>query len=136
MRAQKGGRVIFTSSGVGVTGFAGLSPYASSKGALEALAKCLALEYAPDGISFHLIHPPLTRTKSAAPLPVPQAVMADPQIVGRGLAKRLTSRRFLLCHSVSQKLQTLLCYWFPRKLGRLMWAMTEKYAARKAREPF
>lgn len=37
MRARKGGRVIFTSSGVGVTGFAGISAYASTKGALESL---------------------------------------------------------------------------------------------------
>ena len=62
MKAQHGGRILFTSSGVGVTGFAAISPYASSKGALESLAKCLALEYADFGITFHLFHPPLTRT--------------------------------------------------------------------------
>lgn len=44
MQKQKNGKVIFTSSGVGVTGFIGISPYASTKGALEALAKCLNLE--------------------------------------------------------------------------------------------
>ena len=41
MQAQKYGKIIFTSSGVGVTGFIGISPYASTKGALEALAKSL-----------------------------------------------------------------------------------------------
>ncbi len=61
MQAQKYGKVIFTSSGVGVTGFIGISPYASTKGALEALAKCLNLEYASVGVTFHIIHPPLTR---------------------------------------------------------------------------
>ena len=40
MQAQKRGKIIFTSSGVGVTGFIGISPYASTKGALESLAKC------------------------------------------------------------------------------------------------
>ena len=45
MSAQKKGRVIFTSSGVGVTGFMNISPYSSTKGALEALAKCLRIEY-------------------------------------------------------------------------------------------
>lgn len=50
MSAQKKGRVIFTSSGVGVTGFMNISPYSSTKGALEALAKCLRIEYAKDNI--------------------------------------------------------------------------------------
>lgn len=53
MSAQKKGRVIFTSSGVGVTGFMNISPYSSTKGALEALAKCLRIEYAKDNITFH-----------------------------------------------------------------------------------
>ena len=38
MRKAKKERIIFTSSGVGITGFGNISPYASSKGALEALA--------------------------------------------------------------------------------------------------
>ena len=89
MQAQKTGKIFFTSSGVGVTGFIGISPYASTKGALESLAKCLNIEYASDGISFHIIHPPLTRTKSASPLPVPDEFMADPRKVGYGIAKHL-----------------------------------------------
>ena len=59
MRKQKSGKIIFTSSGVGVTGFIGISPYASTKGALESLAKCLNLEYAKDNISFHIALPPI-----------------------------------------------------------------------------
>ena len=94
MQEQKRGKIIFTSSGVGVTGFIGISPYASTKGALESLAKCLNIEYASDGISFHIIHPPLTRTKSASPLPVPNEFMADPQKVGYGIAKHIFSKRF------------------------------------------
>ena len=35
MRKQGSGRIIFTCSGVGVTGFGNISPYASSKGAIE-----------------------------------------------------------------------------------------------------
>lgn len=93
MQAQKRGKIIFTSSGVGVTGFIGISPYASTKGALESLAKCLNIEYASDGISFHIIHPPLTRTKSASPLPVPKEFMADPQKVGFGIAKHTLTAR-------------------------------------------
>lgn len=47
-------------SGVGVTGFGNISPYASTKGAFEALAKCLAVENDEYGITVHLFHPPLT----------------------------------------------------------------------------
>lgn len=72
MRKQGFGRVIFTSSGVGVTGFGNISPYASSKGAIESLAKCLEIENQQYGISFHLFHPPLTDTASSSELPVPK----------------------------------------------------------------
>ena len=58
MREQKEGRIIFTSSGVGVTGFENISPYAATKGAIESLAKCLEIENEEYGISFHLFHPP------------------------------------------------------------------------------
>lgn len=131
MQTQKTGKIIFTSSGVGITGFIGISPYASTKGALEALAKCLNLEYASDGISFHIIHPPLTRTKSSQPLPVPEEFMADPKKVGCGLAKHMTSKRFIICHSFGQKIQTLACYFFPIRMGRLMSKMTTRYANSK-----
>ena len=127
MQAQKYGKVIFTSSGVGVTGFIGISPYASTKGALEALAKCLNLEYASVGVTFHIIHPPLTRTKSAEPLPVPKEFMADPQKVGYGLAKHITSKRFIICHCFVQKIQTIACYLFPIKMGKLMSKMKLRY---------
>ena len=127
MQAQKRGKIIFTSSGVGVTGFIGISPYASTKGALESLAKCLNIEYASDDISFHIIHPPLTRTNSAAPLPGPKEFMADPQKVGYGIAKHIFSKRFIICHNLSQKLQTLICYLFPIKMGRLISKMAIRY---------
>lgn len=131
MKSQKKGKVIFTSSGVGVTGFVNISPYASSKGAIEALAKCLNIEYQNYGISFHIIHPPLTRTKSAEPLPVPKEFMASPEKVGVGLAKHINKKSFIICNSFGQKVQTLLCYLFPIKLGKFMSKMTAKYIAEK-----
>ena len=131
MQKQKNGKVIFTSSGVGITGFIGISPYASTKGALETLAKCLNLEYSSDGVTFHIIHPPLTRTKSAEPLPVPKEFMADPKKVGYGIAKRILSNNFILCHSFTQKFQILACYLFPIKMGRLMSKMALRYMDNK-----
>lgn len=120
------GKIIFTSSGVGVMGFHNISPYASSKGAIEALAKCLDIEYMDKGISFQIFHPPLTKTISAAPLPVPQDFLADPKIVGCGLARRINKKSYYICHSVNQHLQTRLCYLFPNKMGKMMSKLLKK----------
>lgn len=46
---------------------------------------------------------------------------------GRGLARRLFSPRFLLCHSLLQKVQTLLCYAFPLPMGSLLAKLTARY---------
>ena len=127
MLQQKRGRVFFVSSGVGVMGFTNISPYASSKGALESLAKCLQLEYRAQGITFHLMHPPLTRTASSSPLPVPEEMKEDPEKVGRGLAKRLNQNKFIICHSAFQALQTKMAYRFPLALGGLMSKMTANF---------
>ncbi len=127
MLSQRRGRVFFVSSGVGVTGFTNISPYASSKGALESLAKCLHLEHRSQGVTFHIMHPPLTRTASSSPLPIPDEMKEGPEKVGRGLAKRLDKNSFIICHSTAQALQTKLAYRFPLALGGLMSKMTENY---------
>ena len=126
MKKQRSGRLIFTSSGVGVTGFENVSPYAVSKGGIEALAKCLELEYRRYGISVHLLHPPLTQTRSSSPLPVPAEFMASPQKVGEGLARHIDSRRFVICRSLWQQFQMRLCYLWPLTMGGLMCRMTER----------
>lgn len=120
MEKANSGKIIFTSSGVGVMGFTNISPYASSKGAIESLAKCLNIEHQSKGISYHIFHPPLTRTKSASPLPVPEEFKALPDKVGYGLAKNIHKKSFIICHSFCQKLQTMICYLFPIKMGMLM----------------
>lgn len=126
MRERKQGRIIFTSSGVGVTGFGNISPYASSKGAIEALAKCLEIENREYGITFHIMHPPLTNTASSSGLPVPKEFMADAEKVGRGLADNIWSKKFVICHSFSQSLQMKLCYSHPLYMGKMMWKMTQR----------
>jgi NAD(P)-dependent dehydrogenase (short-subunit alcohol dehydrogenase family) len=126
MKRQKSGRLCFVSSGVGVTGFEGLSAYASSKGAIEALARCLDLECDGTGVSVCLLHPPLTRTASSSPLPVPPQMMADPEKVGRSLARRISDRGFIIGHSAGQRLMTRLTYLFPRRMGRFLCHMTRR----------
>lgn len=127
MKKNNQGKIIFTSSGVGIMGFINISPYASSKGSIESLAKCLNIEYLDYGISFHIFHPPLTRTKSSSALPVPKEFMADPVKVGKGLANNINKRSFIICHSFSQKILTMICYFFPIKMGRLLSKMTKNY---------
>lgn len=129
---RTGGKVIFTSSGVGVMGFTNISPYASTKGAIEALAKCMNIEYKKYKISFHIFHPPLTNTNSASPLPVPKEFMAMPEKVGVGLAKHIDKKAFIICHSPLQKILTIGCYLFPIRMGMRMSKMIEAYIEGKS----
>jgi NAD(P)-dependent dehydrogenase (short-subunit alcohol dehydrogenase family) len=135
MKRQKSGRLCFVSSGVGVTGFDGLAAYASSKGAIEALARCLDLECAGTGVSVHLLHPPLTRTVSSSPLPVPPQMMADPEKVGRALARRISNRGFIITPSAGQRLMVGLTYHLPRRMGRLMSRMTRRVQEGNKKSP-
>jgi NAD(P)-dependent dehydrogenase (short-subunit alcohol dehydrogenase family) len=121
------GKIIFTSSGVGIMGFVNISPYASSKAAIESLAKCLNIEYQEYGVTFHIYHPPLTRTKSSSSLPIPNELMADPVKVGIGLAKNINKKSFIICHNFGQKLQTILSYQFSIKMGKLLSKLTNNY---------
>ena len=58
MLAQKRGRVVNISSVTGpVTGVAGLTAYAASKGAVSALTKSLAVEMGPHGITVNAVLP-------------------------------------------------------------------------------
>jgi len=78
MYKQRRGVIHNVSSGVGFTGMLGMTGYTSTKGAIESLTRTLALELADDGIIVNVMHPPLTRTKSASGFDVPLEMMADP----------------------------------------------------------
>jgi NAD(P)-dependent dehydrogenase (short-subunit alcohol dehydrogenase family) len=62
MRKQGKGKIINMSSISGRIGFPGLSPYVSSKYALEGFSESLRLELKPFGIDVHLIEPGSYRT--------------------------------------------------------------------------
>jgi NAD(P)-dependent dehydrogenase (short-subunit alcohol dehydrogenase family) len=122
---------------VGITGFPGLSGYTSTKGAIEALTRTLALELAHDGIQVNLMHPPLTRTQSAAPLGLPPEVMDDPARVGRGLAKQIRSTRPVIASDLRTAIYLFFAYRYPGVLGRLFAKLTEnaQYAQGTAARP-
>ena len=85
------------------------------------------MAHGKDNITFHIMHPPLTRTESASPLPVPEEFKALPEKVGYGLAKHINSRRFIICHSFNQKIQTMGCYLLPIKMGNLLSKLTANF---------
>ena len=120
MKRQGGGVIHNVGSTVGSTGFAGLSGYASTKGAIEALTRTLAIELAPHGIAVNLVHPPLTRTPSAAPLGVPPQFMADPEAVGRRLARKIGSRKALLTPGLAEAVGVLFSRLVPGPMGAFL----------------
>jgi len=126
MKAQRRGIIHNVSSGVGMTGFPGIFGYASSKGAIEALTRTLALEFAPYGISVNTMHPPLTNTKSAVPLGLPPQAMADPAVVGRKLAKKILVAKPVITADFQTALYLFLAIRFPRAMGKLFAKLAQK----------
>ena len=46
--------------------------------------------------------------------------------VGEGLAKRIASKKFVICHSFSQAMQMKFCYRHLLFMGKMMWKMTTR----------
>jgi NAD(P)-dependent dehydrogenase (short-subunit alcohol dehydrogenase family) len=126
MKAQMRGIIHNVSSSVGITGFPGISGYASSKGAIEALTRSLALELEPFGIKVNLLHPPLTRTNSVAPLGLPAEAMQDPAKVGRKLARKIQSTQPIVTPDWTTGNALFMCRHFPGAMGRLMAKMAQR----------
>jgi len=72
MLKRKQGSIVNISSIASLVGIPLLPAYAASKGALDALTRALAIDYAKDGIRCNVVNPGLIATPMAAPL------MADP----------------------------------------------------------
>lgn len=134
MREQGHGVIHNMSSGVGITGYPGISGYASTKGAIEALTRTLDLELKPYGIRVNLMHPPLTRTRSSAPLGVPPQMMADPEEVGRKLARKVGETAPILTPDLSTRMGILANQHFPVRMGRFLARMARRAEERGRRE--
>ena len=111
---------------MGITGYPGISGCASPKDAVEALTRTLALELGALGVAVNLMHPPLTRTKSSAPLGVPPHMMADPVKVGRGLARRVGQTAAVLTPDLATALGLAANRYFPVQMGRFLARMAER----------
>jgi len=68
MLKQGQGAIINISSVASLVGLPTLPAYAASKGALDALTRALAVDYAKDGIRCNVVNPGLIDTPMAAPL--------------------------------------------------------------------
>ena len=126
MRRQKRGVIHNISSGIGYTGMPGMTGYTSAKGAIESLTRTLALELAEEGIAVNIMHPPLTRTKSASGFGVPAEMMADPAKVGRGLARKIGSTRPFITPDFISALGTFGNQHFPLAMGRFLTRMAKR----------
>jgi short-subunit dehydrogenase len=126
MCRQGNGVIHNMSSGVGFTGMPGMAGYTSSKGAIESLTRTLALELAGRGIVVNVMHPPLTRTKSASGFGVPQEMMADPGKVGRGLARRVGSHKPYITPDFTTALGLFGNRHFPVGMGKFLNRMANK----------
>lgn len=126
MKKQGHGIVHNFSSGVGFTGMPGMTGYTSTKGAVEALTRTLALEYVTQGITFNVMHPPLTHTKSATGFGIPSEMMADPEVVGRGLAKLIGKTRPMLATGILNNIQLWMSYHMRVPMGKLMSMLSDK----------
>lgn len=68
MLNQNSGAIVNISSIASLVGIPMLSAYAASKGALDALTRSIAIDYASDGIRCNVVNPGLIDTPMAAPL--------------------------------------------------------------------
>jgi NAD(P)-dependent dehydrogenase (short-subunit alcohol dehydrogenase family) len=113
MRARNEGIVHNVSSGVGLVGHPGLSGYASTKGAIEALTRSLRLELRDEDVWCTVMHPPLTRTPAAVEIGYPSFAMRDPAYVGRQLAGKVESTGPVVTADLATRLGLALARWFP-----------------------
>lgn len=66
MRRRGRGRLVLISSGIGLYGFFGYTPYAPGKFALRGLAECLRAELKDSGVGVTIVYPPDTDTPQLA----------------------------------------------------------------------
>jgi len=113
MKARGGGIIHNVSSGVSLVGHPGLSGYASTKGAVEALTRSLQLELRHENVFCTIVYPPLTGTRSAKEIGYPESLLNDPADVGRKLAGKIESTGPTIAADWQTKIGLALAQRFP-----------------------
>jgi NAD(P)-dependent dehydrogenase (short-subunit alcohol dehydrogenase family) len=126
MKAKGKGIIHNVSSSVGFTGYAGIAGYTSTKGAIEALTRTLALELKEYGIAVNVMHPTITNTKSASPLGLPKEAMAKPEDVGRKLAKKIMSTKPMVTGDLMTAAGLFVSQKFPGLMGGMFQGMARR----------
>ena len=135
MRTRGEGIIHNVSSGVGRVGNPGLTGYASTKGAVEALARSLRLELRHENVSCTIMHPRIANTRSAtAVFPASTPGMRDPAYVGGKLAGKVESTRPVIVTDWTTRVGLFLSQLFPSLVERSTERFVEEREARRAGE--
>lgn len=86
MSAQNYGRIVVTTSPVGIGGGFGQSNYGTAKLAVIGLMNCLALEGAKNGVLVNAISPGAVTRMTESLIPAPVAKLLRPELVSPGVA--------------------------------------------------
>lgn len=108
-----------------LVGHPGLSGYASTKGAIEALVRSLRLELQHENVACTVMHPPLTDTRSASELGYPDSLLNDPADVGRKLAGKIESTDRV----ITADWQTKVGLYLSQRLPYLVEKGTERFVS-------
>lgn len=126
MRDRGTGIIHNMGSPAGRVGYPGMTGYASTKGAIEGLARSLRLELHDEDVWCTLWVPPATDTRMAAGLGYPKWLLADPVDVGRNFARQIESTDRVIMPDWQTRAGTWLIERFP-----LLWQWaTDRFMAR------
>lgn len=128
MRARGSGHIYNVSSGVALVGNPGLTTYASTKGAIEALTRSLRHELRHENVSCSVMQPRVASTESAKTLGYPASQMQDPDEVGRNLAAKVGSTRPV----VYADWLTRIGLWTVQRVPWLVERGTERFLAERS----
>lgn len=128
MRERGSGHVYNVSSGVALVGNPGLTNYAASKGAIEALTRSLRHELRHEPVSCSLLQPRLADTEGAKALGYPESQLQDPGVVGRKLASTVGSTDEVLYADWV----TRIGLWAAQRVPGLVERGTERFLSERA----
>ncbi len=140
MRARGNGAVVLISSGAGLVGLFGYTPYAPTKFALRGLAEALRGELKPAGVHVMIVYPPDTDTPQLVEENLTKPVETKALTAGGGLwtadavaavtLKGLANRRF----TVTPGAQLTILLWLQSLLAPLLNWSFDRVAAKARRE--
>jgi NAD(P)-dependent dehydrogenase (short-subunit alcohol dehydrogenase family) len=113
MRERGDGIIHNVSSGTAYVGHPGLSGYAATKGAIEAVTRSLRLELRDEDVACTLMQPPMMDTQLSADLGYPDWMLTDPATVGRKLATQVESTDRVVTADLQTSIGLALIRLFP-----------------------